>query len=58
MAKTILAEAREIVLMISMLMVLSIMSLAVACGAVVLADHQTLHIAAMAGSAPIDQMQP
>ena len=46
MARALVAEAREIFLLMSMLAGLSVMSLAVACGAVVIADNQTQNVAA------------
>lgn len=56
MSKTLLAEARDIVLLMSMLMVLSMASLAVACGAVLIADGQTQHVAALAMAAPVNSL--
>ena len=53
MAKMVLAEAREIFLMMSMVLVLSAISLAVACAAVMIADNHTQHVAALAMSAPV-----
>ena len=46
MARALVAEAREILLLMSMLAGLSVMSLAVACGAVIIADNQTQNAAA------------
>ena len=40
MTRAVLAEAREILLLMSMLVGLSGLSLAVACGAVIIADNQ------------------
>lgn len=51
MSKAVLAEAREIALMMSMVLGLSALSLAVACAAVIIADNQTRHVAALADSA-------
>lgn len=48
MSKAVLAEAREIFLLMSMVIGLSALSLAVACAAVVLADTQTKHVASLA----------
>lgn len=53
MSKTILAEAREIALLTSMLVGLSALSLAVAGAAVLIADSQTRHVAAAAMNAPL-----
>ncbi len=57
MSKAILTEAREIFLMMSMLVGLSGLSLAVACGAVMIADSQTQHIAGLAMNAPISSFE-
>ena len=46
MARALVAEAREIFLLMSMLARLSIMSLAVACGAFIIADNQAQNTAA------------
>jgi flagellar basal body P-ring protein FlgI len=46
MTRAVLAEAREIVLLMSMLLGLSGLSLAVACGAVIVADNQAQNAAA------------
>jgi hypothetical protein len=46
MARALVAEAREILLLMSMLVGLSGLSLAVACGAVIIADNQTQNVAA------------
>ena len=46
MTRAVLAEAREIFLLMSMLVGLSGLSLAVACGAVIIADNQTQNVAA------------
>ena len=56
MPKAVLAEARELALMMSMVLGLSAMSLAVACAAVVLADNQPLHVAALATNAPLSAL--
>lgn len=48
MSRVILAEVREVVLLASMVLGLSLITLAVACAAVVIADNQTLHVAALA----------
>ena len=53
MAKMVLVEAREVLLMMSMLLGLSALSLAVACAAVMIADYQTQHVAALAMSTPV-----
>jgi len=53
MSKAVVAEAREILLLMSMLAGLSALSLAVACAAVVIADNQTQHVAALAMSAAL-----
>jgi hypothetical protein len=49
----VLAEAREILLLVSMVLGLSVMSLVVACAAVALADNQTQHVASLAMSSPL-----
>ena len=46
MTRAVLAEAREIFLLMSMLAGLSGLSLAVACGAVIIADSQAQNAAA------------
>jgi hypothetical protein len=46
MTRAVLAEAREILLLMSMLVGLSGLSLAVACGAVIIADNQAQTAAA------------
>ena len=46
MTRAVLAEAREIFLLMSMLLGLSGLSLAVACGAVIIADNQAQNAAA------------
>lgn len=56
MSKAMLAEAREILVLISMLVGLSALSLAVACGAVVLADNQSMHVAALAMGQPVSSV--
>jgi hypothetical protein len=53
MSRAVLAEAREIFLLMSMLAGLSAMSLAAACAAVMVADSQTQHVAALAISTPV-----
>jgi hypothetical protein len=53
MTRVVIAEAREIFLLMSMLAGLSVMSLAVACGAVIVADSQTQHVAALALPSPL-----
>ena len=53
MTRVVIAEAREIFLLMSMLAGLSVMSLAVACGAVIVADSQTRHVAALALPSPL-----
>ena len=45
MSKAILSEAREIAVLMSMLLGLSALSLMVGCAAVMIADTQTRHIA-------------
>ena len=49
MSKAVVAEARELALLMSMVLGLSAVSLAVACAAVVIADNQTLHVAVQWG---------
>ncbi len=56
MSRAILAEAREVFLVMSMLIGLSVTSLAVACGAVILADNQTMHVAALALASPANSL--
>jgi hypothetical protein len=53
MTRTVIAEAREIFVLMSMLAGLSVMSLAVACGAVIVADSQTQEVAALAMPSPL-----
>jgi hypothetical protein len=53
MTRAVIAEAREIFLLMSMLAGLSVMNLAVACGAVIVADSQAQHVAALALPSPV-----
>ncbi len=53
MSKAIFAEARELILLITMLAGLSSLSLALACGAVFIADAQSLHAADIGLSSPM-----
>ena len=48
MAKAILTEVREIALLASMVLGLSVLTQAVACAAVIITDNQTQHVAALA----------
>ena len=48
MSRAVLAEAREVFLLMSMVLGLSFLSLAVACAAVVIADNQAKHVASLA----------
>ena len=56
MSKAILAEAREIFLLMPMLAGLSAMSPAMACAAVMVGDSQTQHVATLAPSAPLSSL--
>lgn len=53
MSRVILAEAREIAILMSMLLGLSVLTMLVAAGAVMIAENQTQHVAALAGKAPL-----
>jgi len=48
MSRVILAEAREIIILMSMLLGISVLTLLVAGAAVMIADSQNLHLAALA----------
>ncbi len=48
MSRVILAEAREIIILMSMLLGLSVLTLLVAAGAVIIADSQNQHVATLA----------
>lgn len=58
MSKAILSEAREIALLMSMLVGLSALSLGVACAAVMIADTQTHHVAALANMTSLASLEP
>ena len=47
MSKAVLAEARELFLLMSMMLGLSAMSLAIACAAVMIADNQTTRVTSL-----------
>lgn len=57
MSKAILTEAREIALLLSMLLGLSALSLAMACAAVVIADSQTRSVATLASGISLASLE-
>lgn len=57
MAKVILSEAREIALLMSMLLGLSALSLAMACAAVMIADSQARYVATLADVGPLASLE-
>ena len=56
MSRGVLPEAREIFVLVSMQAGLSAMGLAVACAAVMVADSQMQHVAALAMSTPVGSL--
>ena len=57
MSRVILAEAREILILMSMLLGLSVLTLLVAAGAVMIADGQNQHVAALASQTSVAAVQ-
>jgi hypothetical protein len=58
MSKAILSEAREIALLMSMLVGLSALSLDVACAAMMIADTPTQHVASFANTTSLASLEP